>query len=541
VNLKTLDGRIAESRWSVQSLTQSFNTAIQGVMFILDACRSVVEIPSASGGAPIRAGPMQQLARELMKGNQVVAYGTQPGGVAADDVPNSSEKNGLYASALSNFINLPIFSLGHALDLTGAVVKVNKEDQMPIYSVSAGTFFLSNPWANNEPADICDMVNSEIWNAAGKHCAQLKQVSCIVRDICPVVTPHLKGSEAPQAIACLAQQKEKWLHNDLIGICTRNEEQKSAGGRTPASTSTSAAALPGGDQSDPHTAIAASVTAPIAFSVNGKKSDAYNVVASTQSDLSSMDFATLALSGWANKTTSLPLASEKLTNEEFVANQSELDRTLANLKPSKKSAYTDKQRDLLVVKTAEGNVPTPSQPSPFKADLTGRSITLRNLPAANAAAIGTFTGDNSSAEIDCYSIPCIGDWIGLRVKRSNAVYRGWASADELKSIAKPAVAIEVEYDGKRIAPNTTTVDAIRKAIRADPAKPPVSGRVHVMALRSGTDSGSSFLASARLSYLDRVIIDLGINPDDIDETVVDLPSGSMLPPAIVNLGSASPK
>jgi hypothetical protein len=517
VNLQTLTGRVAEGRWSVQTLTQSFNTAIQGVMFILDACRSVVEVPSATG-IPVRAGPIKRLSPELMKGNQVVAYSTQPGGVAADGVPDSPEHNGLYASILSNFINISIFSLGHVLDLTGAVVRVNKQDQVPIYSVSAGTFFLSNPWVNNEPTDICDMLNAEIWNAAGKHCAQLKEPGCIVKDICPVVKPHLEGSTAPQAKTCLAQHKNKWLHNDLIGICADTQAQKSSGSQGAGNTVPSSATQ-------------------VEFSVSGAKSAAYNVVATAEPNLTSTDVTTLALSGWANKVTSLQVAAEKVSDEALFVSQNSLDQDLANFStPAKKLVYTNKQRDFLISKSSEGKAPPQSSPSPFKIDLTGRTITLRNLPAANAAAIATFSGDTSTAEIDCYTIPCLNSWIGVRVTKGNMIFRGWVSAAELKSVTKPGIAVEIQYDGRHIAPKSDSIEAIRRAVRPDNSKPPAPGRVHIMALRSTSDSTSSFLAGARLSYLDRVIIELGISPDDVDQTVVDLPSGSTLPPAIVNLG-----
>jgi hypothetical protein len=566
VDLKTPFGRINEGRWSVQSLAQSFNSAVQSVLLILDACRVVIEIPSASGGVAVRAGPMQQLARELMRGHQVVAYSTQPGGVAADGVPDSPEQNGLYASTLSNFINLPIYSLGHALDLTGAVVVVNKQDQVPIYSVSAGTFFLSNPWVDNEPTNICEMVDSEVWNAAGKHCAQLRLTSCIVKDICPVIRPLLQGKTARQASTCLAEHKERWLHNDLVGICSASQTDgriPTSGG--PANTTSPPAAPPastpgsvppggatlGGIPASAASAPAipppgggaAAATTATHVAVSGEKNDAYNVVFDSASDLTTIDFTSLTMSGWATKTPRLKLPASGPNDDQLKTTQVLLDQTLASIKPSKKRAYTNLQRDMLIAKTIQGiqsNTPPAASPSPFKLDLAGQKITLRNLPARSAAAIDTFAGRDTTAEVDCDTLACFKDWIGVRASKGANVYRGWVAADELKSVTKPDTTIEIEYDGKHIGPTSKSLAVLRTAINPGGSVPQAS-RVHISAVRLASDVTGAFLASARLSYLDRIIIDLGVGPDDITESVIDLPQTEALPPVVVNFSSRSPK
>jgi hypothetical protein len=509
VNFQMLAGRLTEGRWSVQSLTQAFNTSIQGVMFIFDACRSVIEIPASTGGT-VRAGPIQQLPRDLMKGSQIVAYSTQPGGTAADEVPNSSEQNGLYASALSNFMSLSIFSLGHALDLTGAVVSVNKPDQLPIYSISARTFFASNPWVNNEPASVCDMVNSEIWNAAGKRCSQLKEATCIVKDICPVVTPHLRGAATAQAVTCLAQHKDRWLHNDLITVC-----------------------------SPPAQLAAPTPNVEEGFSINNIRSEAYNVATASKTGLP-VNVTTLSLLSWAARTTRLQGTAQTLSDEELSSRPDSLTQSLRRINaPAKKLVYSNRQRDNLIAKSSDGKVPALTSPAPFRIDLTDRTITLRSLPASSASVIDTFSSDNAAAEIDCYTIPCIKGWIGVRIRRGDNVIRGWVSSEELKSVVIPGTTIEIEYDGRRIAPTRNSIEALRRAARPDRSKPPVVGRIHIMAIRSTLqDETSSFLASARISFLVRAVVDLGIRPDDVDATVVDLPPGSRVPPAVVNLGTS---
>lgn len=517
VDLMTLTGRVAQGRWSVQALTQAFNTAIQGVLFIFDVCRSPVEIPAASG-VPVRAAQIEQMRPELMKGSQIVAYSTQGGGFAADSIPDSAERNGLYASVLSNFIGLPISTLGHALDLTGTVVKANNDDQLPIYSVSAGTFFLANPWVNDELSETCDLVDTEIWNAAGKRCSQLRDRDCILKDICPVVRPHLIGTVAPQAKACLARHKEKWLRNDLVGICS-----------VPASGTP---VIQHGDAGSPRPASAA------VFAGIG---DAYNVVTVGSSDISSADLTTLTLSGWAAKAGSAGFASKKDKPVNVDFDPVSLDRTLAGFNRKKdKLVYSTMQRDNLMIKSVDSGPPPLSFPSPFNIDLTGQKITLYNLPAANSGKIATFNGDTSTAEIDCGTMPCLNDWIGVRVKEGNTTFRGWTSADALKSLAKPEFSVNVEYDGKRIAPRAASVEAIRRAVRPADAKQQ-AGRVHIVAMRAATDATSSLFAAARLSYLERMLVDFGLNPDHVDQTVFDVPDGSTLPAVIINVGPASSK
>lgn len=509
VDLTTLGGRVAQGRWSVQALTQAFNTAIQGVLFIFDVCRSPVEIPAASG-VPVRAAQIQQMAPELMRGSQIVAYSTQGGGFAADSIPDSAERNGLYASVLSNFIGLPISTLGHALDLTGTVVKANNDNQLPIYSVSAGTFFLANPWVNDELSETCDLVDTEIWNAAGKRCSQLRDRNCILKDICPVVRPHLTGTLASQAKACLARHKEKWLRNDLVGICS----------------------------------VAASGTAGDASLVRPASGigEAYNVVTVGSNDISAADLTTLTLSGWAAKAGSAGFTAKKDNPVNIDFDPVSLDRTLAGFNRKKdKRIYSAMQRDNLMVKSVDSGPPPLSFPSPFNIDLAGQKITLYNLPAANSGKIATFNGDTSTAEIDCGTMPCLNDWIGVRVKEGNNTFRGWTSADALKLLAKPEFLVNVEYDGKRIAPRAASVEAIRRAVRPADAKQQLAGRVHIVAIRTATDATSSLFAAARLSYLERMLLDFGLNPDHVDQTVFDVPDGSTLPAVIINVGPTSSK
>lgn len=517
VDLTTLSGRVAQGRWSIEALTQAFHTAIQGVLFIFDVCRSPVEIPAASG-VPVRAAQIERMPPALMKGSQIVAYSTQQGGFAVDSVPGSAEQNGLYVSVLSNFIGLPISTLGHALDLTGTVVKANNDDQLPIYSVSAGTLFLANPWVNDELSETCDLVDTEIWNAAGKRCSQLRDRNCILKDICPVVRPHLMGTLAPQAKACLARHKERWLRNDLLDICSV--------------VTSGTPVIQHGD---------AGSSRPVSAVIFGGIGDAYNVVAVGSGDLSSADLTTLTLSGWAAKAGAVGLAGTKDNSVKADFNPVSLDRTLAGFNRNKeKLFYSTTQRDNLMARSIDGGPPPLSFPSPFNIDLTGQKFTLYNLPAANSSKIATFNGSTSTAEIDCGTMPCLNNWIGVRVKEGHTTFRGWTSTDALKSLAKPEFSVNVEYDGKRVAPRAASVEAIRRAVRPGDAKQQ-AGRVHIVAMRTAKDATSSLFAAARLSYLERMLLDFGVNPDHVDQTVFDVPDGSTLPAVIINVGPASSK
>jgi hypothetical protein len=535
VNLTTLKGKIAEGRWSVQALVQAFNTAIHGTVFMFDACRSTVEIPSAAG-TMVRAGPMNQIPRDAMKGKQVVAYSTQPGGTAADGVPNdATERNGLYMSVLSHFIDQSIYSLGHVLDLTHFIVRANKPDQLPMYSVAAGTLFLSNPWINREPANACETIDSEIWNSAGRTCEQLRSRWCIEKDICPVVKPYLSGPLAAQARTCLAKHKTKWLHNDLIEIC--------------GATSVSAATDTAPQQPGSSDSIAVPTDDKLLVGPKPDKAttaNAYNIIATSQLISSTADFAQLALLGWSEiastrisdaKTSVEQLASEQLMLARELANTPDLVPAFADKNSKTLTKFVAKQRDSLLAKTETGKAPSHSTPSPFQIDLTDRVIALRSLPTANSPVIETYSGRDTNPTIDCITIPCANGWIGLRIGQGRALVRGWVPAEELRSSIQSDISVEVEYDGKRIAPSPKSAEAIRAVIRQDPSNSPARGRVQLMVTRLVTiNDADSFLASARLSYLDRLLIDLGIKPDDIIKTIVEVPAGSAIPSAIVNIG-----
>jgi hypothetical protein len=518
VDLTTPGGRIAQGRQSVQALMQKYNAIIQGVLFIFDACRSPVEVPTAAG-VSVRAGQIPKVAQQFMRGLQVAAYSTQPGGVAADTVPGSAEQNGLYMSVLSSFIGLPISTLGRALDLTGLIVKISNDDQRPAYSVSAGTLFLGNPWLNDPLHETCDLVDAAIWNAAGRHCSSLRDKPCIKKDLCPVVRPQLKGG--PEAVACIARHKEKWLRVDLVGICSETE---AASG--PPTTDRAPASTPAG---------------PI-VSIVGSRSDAYNVVTVDSNPQYATDFAAVTLSGWAAKVASAAPATNNAGAAPVQLDQGSLEKALAGFRKSTtKLVYASAQRDNLIVKSADGPPPL-SSASPFSLDMAGRKIKLNNLPAANAGSIRTFDGDTALAEIDCETIACSDNWIGVRVTEKNTIFRGWASTDALKSLVSTASAVNLKYDGSRIAPRLADLEKLRRALALTSVGPPQpSGRVHIIATRTRSDAQSSLLAAARLSYLSGIIVDVGLDPDAVKQTVLDAPDASTLPQVIVSVGSSRSK
>jgi hypothetical protein len=567
VNFDSVAGRIEEGRWTIQTLTQDFGNVKQGVMIILDACRSLVNFQSAAG-VPVRGGPMVPLPGDALKDVQIIAYSTQPGGVAADSVPNSSERNGLYASMLSNFLDVPLKSLGHALNLTEWVVNANKQDQDPTF-LSKKALFLDNPWGSDEPGNTCDFVNASVWNAVGKSCWSLRDKGCINDDVCPAVSPLLRDeATAAQTKVCLNQHKLKWLHNDLVGIC---------GTQSPAVAVSAPATAPGVSPPSPTLGTAAPLAAPAAPSTANlaapalpvpaplspsavpaqgpgggsaigakrdparhNRTEAYNVVIASDANPSAPDLTKLLLSGWASRTASPQIATALTT--ELTAWQVSLDPDLAKLNgPAQRLAYATRQRDSIIVPSDQGKAPQQPSPSPFTIDLTGQTIAPRNLPARNAATIDTFTGDNATAEVDCSTLPCVNDWIGVRVRQGNTINRGWVSAEALKSMVKPGATVEVEYEGKHVAPKQNSIDAIRQMIRSDESKSPVPGRIHIVATRLAADDISPFVAAARLSFLDGVITSLGVKPEDVDQTVFEVPSGSRLPSAIVNIGPSASK
>jgi len=271
---------------------------------------------------------------------------------------------------------------------------------------------------------------------------------------------------------------------------------------------------------------------------NPADGDAYNVIRVAESNLSATDIARITLIGWAEKTPSLFSAINLMSPEEVASLQRTIDQTLARTTDmAARRAFTTKQRDFLIVRSADRRMPQQTAPPPFEVLLANRSFTLRSLPSANADRIGTFEGDAIAAQLDCYTMPCMNGWIGLRVSKGAEVLRGWASADDLKTAVAPGISIMVEYDGNRVSPRRDSIEAITRAARPDRSTPPSRGRIQVIATRSSSrDSKSSFIAGARLSFLDRLLIDLEVNASDIVKTVLEAPDASQLPPVIVNLG-----
>jgi hypothetical protein len=264
--------------------------------------------------------------------------------------------------------------------------------------------------------------------------------------------------------------------------------------------------------------------------------DAYNVMTITEPNLSPADIAKITLIGWANKTPSLFGTISQTSPEALATLQRSLDQTLSQLTNLvARRTFTLKQRDFLIVQSSERKVPPQAVLPPFQIALNGRTFSLRSLPSVNADLIGTFAGNDVVAEIDCYTIPCTNGWVGLRATKDKTILRGWISAEDLKTVVTPGLSIEIGYDGKRVAPKRESTNAIRLALRRDASAVPVRARIQVIAARSIAENlTSSFLAGARLSYLDRLLIDLGVRPEDIVKTVIDVPTASSLPLAIVN-------
>ena len=544
VDLTNHAGRVAQGRFSIQALIDAFNTPRHAIILAFDACRSLLDIGTGT------AGPAVSASRESLSGRQVVLYSTQPGGVALDSVPNSPDQNGLYTSMLSRFMALPLKSLTRALGLTQILVQLSSETQAPIFvPATKAALYLDDPWSDEETSDNCDLLDTAIWNSAGVHCIGLNDPKCLRKDICKVVSSALKEPLRAQTTACLARFKVKWLHQDLVAICSAPVSP--AGGIFNISTIVPAMApisqpmiegVPLGPTiaSQP---MSAPISAPLAMPwrvgrSNDADTDAYNVMTVTEPNLLPTDIAKLTLVGWANKTPSLFAAINQQSPEAIAALQAAMDKRLAQLPsgPARRS-FTTQQRDFLIVQSSDRKVPQQVAPPPFQVTLAGGSFTLRSLPSANADPIGTFAGNAIAADLDCYTIPCTNGWIGLRITKDATVFRGWVSAEDLKTAVAPGTSIEIEYDGKRVVPRRASIDAIRRAAQPDATKPPPRGRIQVIATRAiKEERSSSFLAGARLSFLDRLLIDLGVHPNDVVKTVVDVPNMSKLPPAIINLG-----
>jgi hypothetical protein len=512
VDLRTLRGKIAEGRFAIQALMQAFSVFNHAVIFIFDACRATLDV-----GQGVAAGPASRLKDSRLSNRQVLLYSTQQGGVAADNVPNSSEANGLYTSTLSRFMSLSIFSQYQMFGLTASVVEANKEDQLPALSASSNTLFLRNPWFEGETTNPCDILDTDIWNSVGRTCQRLQEATCIRKDVCKVISPHLRDASSAQAIACLERHKTHWLHNDLANICGASSPMVAPSNAVGPVVVDSSTASGGGNPGD---------------------LNAYNVVSVQEAAAFSENFAKTALTGWADKTPSLFTAANKISPEVMASIQGTVDKQLGQIvNSSSKRSFTEAQRDLLITRSDVGGVPQHAAPSPFQLDLKGRTIALRNLPSSNSGLIGTFDGNEVSAEIDCYTLPCINGWVGVRVIRNKNILRGWASADELESVTSAGISITVRYSLNSIVPDAESAKEIHGAVRPDEKQPLPKGRIQVITIRSGaTTDVSSFLAGARLSYLDRLLIDLGASPDDIVKTVVDVPDASQFPAAILNLG-----
>jgi hypothetical protein len=582
VDLNSHAGRVKQGRFSMQSLVDGFSTIRHALVFIFDACRSNLNV-----GPDAPAEPAGSVLKNRLNGRQVVLYSTQPGGVAIDGIPGSNDPNGLYAWMLSRFMDLPLNNFGHAIGLTQRLVQLKNKSQAPIHAAATDTLFLGHPWADEETSDACDLMDTDIWNAAGLLCSDFDDPKCLRKDICKVVNPLLKGASKDQAKICLARHKSKWLRaRDLADVCGTQPlltstlpgvisnvivptsqpirmnlpavrlripglpagagfagggERIAAGSRAPASISGPAPPATPAPSAIPVPTTVATTATPGAVQSTGRNNaadvDAYNVITVTEPNLSTADLARITLIGWANKTPSLFAGINQMSPEGVAAIQRSLDRRLLQMTDvAARRAFTVKQRDYLIVQSSERTVPQQTALPPFEVSLKNGSFTLRSLPSANADRIGIYGGTEIAAGLDCYTIPCTNGWIGVRLVRDGSILRGWVSAEDLKTAVVPGISIEVGYDGKRVAPRRDSIAAIQRAVRPDPSTSSPRGRIQVIATRSTTEeSKSSFLAGARLSYLDRVLIDLGVHPNDVVKTVVDVPSLSQLPPVIMNL------
>jgi Caspase domain len=498
VDLSTLSGRIRQGRYSIQSLVDSFRSAPgHPVVFIFDACRAIIPI-RRQNGTTTRGEATGGMTGEGLILNRVVAYSTAPGSTSVDSDPSLSATNGVYAEFLAQFIDQAGLTLSRIFNVTGFVVQAYRDDQRPEFVSKLG-FILDKLWVQRQPSSDCERLNASIWNSIGS-CAKPRTVGCVRQDICPAIAEFLQGGATGETRSCLQQHKQKWLKIDIPAVCT-----------------------------DGGNAVAQANVAP-----------GYSVVNLEGAPPDSNRIAVAYLTGYAQAASIIGPAGKGPSPVDIRAG---LDSNLSSIAGNAKERVVRKNRDALLSKNNNGTAPQ-TLPNPFDIAVPGAEINVRNLPSFNADAIDRFPANKDNVQIDCYTISCFDEWVGVRVQRQNSLYRGWVPIRELGMIATVGQGLGLQYDKDDISPNEETFVALRNSIGDDASKPDGFGRIQIVAYRIQANVTSALLANARLSFIKRSLIDLGLKSDDLIQTVVEVPMEifpSVGAPVVINLGSATPR
>jgi hypothetical protein len=486
VDLSTLSGRVEQGRYSIEAIVSSFNNVKSpAFLFIFDACRSVVKLRDRAGIA-VRGQPAEPIPIARLVVNRAVAYSTRPGSVAADTVPLSIEHNGLYASFLGYFLDQPGIMLNRAFTVISYLVQAHNSQQIP-QLVNQAAFVLDKNWVSRPASGACELLNAAIWSNVGE-CTPLRDPNCIRQDICPQVAEWIKNRTSSQERSeCLSMHREKWLRVDLENIC----------GSARTSIRPPYSVVPVSELTD---------TIKISLAGYGSAAGRLNTL--------------VASSG-------VPAAAVK----------AQLDRALSDRGDVAKIEYTNIKRPELITPPIGGRAPERAAASPFEVNLSSRSITVRNLPSASALAIGTFGQSTVTIEIDCQTVRCFGDWIGVRVRQNEQVLRGWVSVEDLRTVTTIVASLVLEYDQDRVVPREQSLGALERLARRSRGTAGTRRRIQLIGERGAARSDSgSLLANARLAFLSRALRDWGVDASDVLLTMAEVQGRSAMGSVTVNFG-----
>lgn len=481
-DLSTAGGRIEAGRKDVATIVNKFSAPNSvSYLFIFDSCRGLFDIPS--GTITVRGegyGDAQNvIIRNPTTDERVIVFSSGAGGFAADNVPNSAQANGLYASVFAEFLRIPGIQTGKILALTNFIVAAHPANQKPTMYLHVG-FSLYNDWYSKPNPTLCELYDSLLWSR--NPCPDVSDIACIKADVCPKLLSA--GPLTPQARQCLAPYAKKWFRLDYAAICQNvaiNDQNRG-------------------------------------FSV-------------AQADtLVNRPNVQVAIDGFvANQR----VAMEMAPGTNMIVRQ-DVERQLRDAPPALRKNITQQLRTELIVKSMRPDLVTKNVPSPFGLEVPKGGVVIRTLPTEQSDPIKTFKPKDGKIDIDCQILQCDQDLVGVRVNDGNKITLGWV---EWKDIQRNIFANDVlfpEYNASQVSPEPASISAIIDKLRKDGA-PKFRRKIQLLIWRGPRSEGpQAVLAAARLHYLTGLLTQAGVKEADVLATMIE--SETTQPPAIVYFG-----